>query len=122
MNVQIAAMASAIFLAGLSPASATGNAENGKRLYNQCRSCHTPDKSSIGPKHCDLINRKIASVPGYQYSPAMQQSEIIWTPENIDQFLANPGQFIPRNFMPFAGIKKPEERSDIIAYLSTLTC
>jgi cytochrome c len=100
----------------------TGDTAHGKTLYAQCRACHMPQANSVGPKHCDLVGRKAASVADYNYSPAMQKSGLVWSPENLDRFLTNPAKTVPGNFMPFAGIAKAQNRSDIIAYLGTLTC
>jgi cytochrome c2 len=103
-------------------ASADGDAAHGKSIYRQCRSCHMPERNSIGPKHCDFIGRKAASVPGYNYSPAMKASGITWTKEALDTFLDHPAAVVPGTFMPFAGIHNPTDRADLIAYLATLTC
>lgn len=103
-------------------AAEAGDAAHGKSLYAQCRSCHTPEENSVGPKHCDVVGRKAASLPDYQYSPAMRKSGLTWTPENLDRFLHKPAAFVPGNYMPFAGIAKAKDRADIIAYLATLRC
>lgn len=81
-----------------------------------------PQANSVGPKHCGVVGRKAASVADYDYSPAMKDSGITWTPENLDRFLAAPAKAVPGNFMPFAGIAKPQDRADVIAYLATLSC
>lgn len=112
----------AILVAPPALAQEKSDAVHGKSLYAQCRSCHTPEENSVGPKHCDVIGRKAASLPDYQYSPAMTKSGLTWTPENLDRFLQKPAALVPGNYMPFAGIAKAKDRADIIAYLATLHC
>ena len=57
---------------------------------------------------------------GNRYSEANQKSDVTWTPETLDKYLANPKKFMPGTKMAFAGLKKDEDRADIIAYLQTL--
>ncbi|MDR3497980.1 MAG: cytochrome c family protein [Parvibaculum sp.] len=118
----LAATAFAVFAAGPAGAFDKGDAARGKALYAQCRSCHMPQANSVGPKHCGVVGRKAATVAGYTYSPAMRKSGLTWTPDTLDRFLTAPARTVPGNFMPFAGLSKPQERADIIAYLATLTC
>jgi cytochrome c2 len=99
-----------------------GNIDNGKSIYRQCRSCHMPAQNSVGPKHCDLVGRVAGSLPDYNYSPAMKKSGITWTLAMLDRFIDHPSAVVPGNYMPFAGIHDPQDRADLIAYLSTLAC
>lgn len=99
-----------------------GNADHGKDIYRQCRSCHIPARNSVGPKHCDLVGRVAGTVPDYNYSPAMKKSGITWTPAMLDRFIDHPSAVVPGTYMPFAGIHDPQERADLVAYLATLAC
>lgn len=103
-------------------AQANADVTHGEALYQQCRSCHQPDRNSIGPKHCDLIDRKAGSVPNYNYSSAMKNSGITWTADALDKFLDHPSATVPNNYMPFAGVHNAHDRTDLIAYLITLKC
>jgi cytochrome c len=51
----------------------------------------------------------------------MKESGIIWDEETVDAYLANPKEFIPKNKMSFSGLKKEEQRADVIAYLKEAT-
>jgi cytochrome c len=56
-------------------------------------------------------------VEGYRYSPAMRESGIVWTEASLDAFLESPRTAVPRTKMGYAGIKDPQERADLVAYL-----
>jgi cytochrome c len=68
-----------------------------------------------------VVGRKIASVPDFNYSSGLKSKEGDWTYENLDKFLTNPRDFAPGTKMTFAGIKKPEQRAAVIAYLRSIT-
>ncbi|NQV57315.1 MAG: hypothetical protein HQ503_15760, partial [Rhodospirillales bacterium] len=72
-----------------------------------------------GPSLAQIIDRRAGSADGYQrYSPALKNSGIIWTAENMEKFLLGPAKFLPGTEMIFAGIKSAHQRSDLIAYLT----
>jgi len=85
----------------------------------QCRTCHVmdPGVNRMGPSLAGIIGRKAGSVDGFNYSPAMAESEITWTPEKLYQFLENPRRVVPGNRMAFAGVRNDQERANLIAYL-----
>ena len=91
-----------------------------------CSPCHTkePDRNSIGPSLYGVVGRPEASLPPgvstYSYSPAMKQSQIVWTEENIASFLSSPGARVPGTKMSFVGISEADRRDDLVAYLKTL--
>jgi cytochrome c len=57
------------------------------------------------------------SVPGFNYSPAMKNSHIVWNDKTLDRFLAKPLNVVPGTAMTYDGIADPQERADLIAYL-----
>ncbi|MCC6925536.1 MAG: cytochrome c family protein, partial [Novosphingobium sp.] len=57
---------------------------------------------------------------GFTYSPALQGAKLTWDEQTLSAYLENPQAFVKGNKMAFAGLKKPEDRADLIAYLSTL--
>lgn len=63
------------------------------------------------------MGRKTGSVEGYQYTDANRSKGITWTEQTLFEYLENPKKYIPGTKMAFAGLKKPQERADIIAYL-----
>jgi len=96
----------------------------GMRTWKLCQSCHLTAQgagSLVGPNLHGLFGRKVASAEGFDYSPALKAETFTWTPELLDEWLANPRGFVPGNRMSFAGVRKPEDRLGLIAYLMVET-
>ena len=111
-----------VALLGCAPAlAADGNAERGEEIYTRCLACHTLAQNRVGPRHCGLFGRKAGTAPNYQYSAAMKKYGVIWSEETLDHFLENPLKAVPGTKMGYAGIKDPQERADLIAYLKKAT-
>lgn len=115
---------SVVILACLPAAAAAqeGDPEKGEKVFRKCRACHVADKPTnrVGPHLVDVLGRPAASVEGYNYSAAMKAKAaegLVWDAENLDAYLADPKGFIPGNKMVFPGLKKEDEREDVIAYL-----
>ncbi|WP_446831503.1 c-type cytochrome [Candidatus Foliamicus sp.] len=101
---------------------ATANTERGRRLYIQCRACHTlvaDGNQLLGPNLRGFLNRPAGTAPGYDYSEALLAASLDWTPETLDEWIRNPTELIPGNKMIFAGIRRPRDRADLIAWLQT---
>ncbi len=76
----------------------------------------------MGPRHCGLVGRRAGAIEGFDYSPAMKRSKLVWDQKTLDRFLANPLKVVPGTTMTYAGIADPRERADLIAYLRTIPC
>ena len=103
-------------------ALADGDATKGEAIFKRtCAVCHTTEagKNKIGPSLFGVVGRKSGSLEGFNYSEAMKKSNLTWTPEQLDAYIADPKKVVPGNRMAFAGLKKAEERQDVIAYLAT---
>ena len=114
----------AFSLITVSAAKADGDAAKGEKVFRMCSACHTADAvtNRVGPYLKGVVGRKAATAEGYSYSSAMKakgDAGLVWTEANIDAYLADPRGFVPNNKMAFAGLKKPEDRADVIAYLKT---
>jgi len=99
----------------------TGNAEKGKVVFLQCKTCHVREEgvNRIGPSLAGVVGRKASTVAGFTYSDANHNSGITWTPEKLFQYLENPQRVVPGTKMAFAGLPKPQDRADVIAYLQS---
>lgn len=103
-----------------------GDARRGEDLFGRCAVCHSvePGKHKLGPSLAGLVGRPAASSEGFSYSPAMQshgEAGVIWTPEELHAFLADPRGVVPRTRMAFSGLKDEGDRADVIEYLKTLS-
>lgn len=96
----------------------------GAEVWKNCAVCHslTPDDHSrAGPSLYDLFGRKIASQPGYDYSDALQNLDIIWTPQTLsDLFTYGPEAYTPGSRMPEQRIADPEDRQALADYLQSI--
>jgi len=97
-------------------ADLAGNATRGELLYQGCEDCHSIEKNDVGPMHKGIVGRKAGAVPGYNYSPALRQAQITWTPANLDKWLTDPQTFLPGSKM-FYKVPNPQDRADIIEFL-----
>jgi cytochrome c len=98
--------------------------EAGRRVFAQCRSCHTIDEGAgnrIGPNLHGVFGREIGTAPGFNYSQAVQDADFTWDADHLDHWLANPQTFLPGNRMAFAGVHDEAQRRDVIAYLMAET-
>jgi cytochrome c len=107
-------------------ALAEGDAEKGEKVFRKCKACHVVDSATnrVGPSLQNIIGRTAGTVEGFKYSPAMTaagEGGLTWTEENIDKYLADPKGFVEKNKMAFVGVKKENDRADVIAYLKTFS-
>ena len=99
------------------------DAVDGASVFRKCQACHSqePGVTKIGPSLSALVGRKSASLPGYNYSAAMQQANVTWDAATLDNFLTAPFKFVPGTKMTFAGLSKPEDRAAVIEFLKGTT-
>jgi cytochrome c len=109
-------------LAGTAAGAEEGDPARGEQLYARCAACHALAYDRVGPRHCGVLGRRAGSIRGFDYSPAMKRSGLVWTQETLSRFLADPPGFVPGTTMTYAGINDARERADLIAYLRTAAC
>ena len=96
------------------------NAAAGQKLFaTTCGACHELDRAKVGPPLDGVVGRHAGSVAGYPYSAALAHAHVVWNGKTLDEWLANPRQFIPGATMPLS-VPDQVRRRDIIAYLETL--
>lgn len=102
-------------------ALAEGDAAAGEKVFKKCKACHVVDseKNRLGPHLVGIIGRASGSVEGFKYSKAMQAAGITWDETTIAEYLADPKGYVPKNKMAFPGLKKEEDRANVIAYLKS---
>jgi cytochrome c len=100
---------------------AAADADAGSKLWRQCSACHSTDegKQGTGPSLHGIVGRDKGAIEGFRYSGTMASAEGAWEPENLDGFLANPRGYLAGTTMAYAGMRKAEDRANLIAYLAT---
>jgi cytochrome c len=120
----VGAVLAALCLAG--PAHA-GDAAAGEKVFGRCKACHAVGEGAgnrLGPELNELVGRTAGTADGYKYSPSMQKAGadgLVWNRETLSTFLAGPKTMVTGTKMSFAGLKKPAEIDDVIAYLETFS-
>lgn len=107
----------------LSELLAAADVGKGEKQAKKCAACHSFDKggaNKIGPNLYAILGRDVASVDGFSYSEALTGIEGDWGWENLSAFLANPKAFAAGTKMAFAGVKRDNQRADLLLYLHSL--
>ncbi|URE00564.1 hypothetical protein MUK42_18532 [Musa troglodytarum] len=121
-----------------------GDAKAGHKIFqSKCAHCHTVEKGAghkhagreeeepgsmvdmwvwidIGPNLHGLFGKQYGTTPGYSYSTASKNIDVIWEENSLYDYLLNPKEYIPLK-KKFPGMKNPQERADLIAYLKEAT-
>lgn len=100
----------------------------GANSFKKCASCHSADPSSpnkVGPGLWNVVNRPVASHEGFSYSAGMKEfskgGSVVWDYDHLNHFLTAPKAYVSGTAMGFAGLKKDDERANVIAYLRSLS-
>ncbi len=105
-------------------ADAAGDAAKGGKVFKKCKACHTliVGKHKIGPSLNGVIGRQAGTADGYKYSKAMTaygSSGVVWDQDSLDIYLEAPRKVVKGTKMAFPGLKKPQDREDVIAHIMT---
>ncbi len=98
----------------------TADLNRGMKIFKKCASCHSignGEASRVGPNLYGVVGRKKAAFPGFSYSEAIKARGGAWDAESINSFITKPKEYLPGTKMAFPGLKKPQDRADVILYL-----
>lgn len=124
-RILIAGISGSLLIAALSTRPAfsqpDGDPEAGADVFDSyCSDCHSVSPRGTnkkGPTLYHVTGRRAGTSPGFKYSAQMAGSGIVWTPDKISAYLANPKSVVPQGIMKFKGLPKSKDRADVIAYL-----
>ena len=94
--------------------------EKGEKIFKKCGACHTykkDDVNKVGPNLWNILNNPKASIQGFNYSKELAEYGGIWDFEELNQFLYKPKDYIKGTKMNFSGLKKVQDRADLILFL-----
>jgi cytochrome c len=99
---------------------ASANADAGEKIIKKCLACHTFDKggaNKVGPNLFNIVGAPKAHIADFAYSKTMASAGGVWDNESLFAFIKKPSKYMPGTKMAFAGISKPEDIANVIAYL-----
>jgi cytochrome c len=102
---------------------ASASVQHGATVAKQCEACHNFQEGAgakVGPDLYGVVGRKIASVPGFNYSAALKEKSGTWDFDTLNTWLTKPSAFAPGTAMTFAGLSNEKQRADVIDYLDSL--
>jgi cytochrome c len=124
-NARSGAPVDALLIGGPEDPLASYAGDPGAQVFRACVACHTlqPDEGNrAGPTLAGLFGRRIATLPGYNFSPALKALDIVWTPETVSKlFELGPAAFTPGTKMPEQRIGLPAERAALVRFLERAT-
>lgn len=124
MTIKNGLYAIAVLALSTGGAMAEGDAQKGAKIFKKCQSCHAVGagaKNKSGPVLNGVVGRPAATGAGFKYSAGMKTKAaagLVWTPDTLDAFLTKPRDFVKGTRMSFAGLRKADQRADLIAYLA----
>ena len=108
----------------IADALATASVQRGAEVAKQCQACHNVQEGQgpkVGPDLYGVVGRKIASVEGFNYSPALKGKSGTWDFDTLNTWLTKPSAFAPGTAMTFAGLPSEKQRADLIDFLDSLS-
>lgn len=118
--VQATAAPAAPVIEPIGPLLASADIAAGEKGFKRCATCHTFTKggpNKVGPNLFGVVGGAKGSASGFAYSDALKAMAGSWSYEELNAFLTKPKDFLAGTKMTFAGIKKPQDRANIIAFM-----
>ncbi len=100
---------------------ASADPTKGEQVFKKCAACHNADKggpNQVGPNLWSVVGAPIGEGRGFAWSDVLAKHGGTWGWDNLSEWLKSPKTFAPGTKMTFAGLSKPQERADVIAYLN----
>lgn len=124
LSIVSAGVVSAALFFGAGTALAADAAEGEFVFQDNCGICHTAEQGGahkIGPNLFGVMGRASGTGEGFaNYSAAMTEAAVTWSPETMATFLGGPAEMIPGTIMGFPGFTNPDDEANLVAYLETL--
>ena len=119
MRLKPIAVVAMTFILAPGLAHAQGDPKRGEKVFEKCRACHAADGAAneVGPGLGGVFGRRAGERDDFRYSPALKRSGITWTPQTMNDFIADPQKMVPANRMPYDGLPDARDRADIIMYM-----
>ena len=99
--------------------------DHGANIFRACVACHTlgaDQANRAGPTLAGLFGRRIATLPGYDFSEALKRLDIVWTPETVSRlFEIGPSAYTPGTKMPEQRIGSEQDRAALVQFLERAT-
>jgi cytochrome c len=118
------AAAASVSVADVEALVAAADPELGKRQFIFCQACHSTQSggaNKVGPNLYGVVGRAAAKGAGFIYSAPLTDSGLVWDVAALDEWIERPAGLVPGTTMIFAGIKDPQGRANLIAYLQKVT-
>jgi cytochrome c len=113
-------MIAVLICATLASSALAADAQRGEQLYvARCGACHSLDSNGAGPRHRGVLGRRVASVPGFSYSPALSRQKFVWDSARLNRWISNPNALVPGNKMVVQLANDSADRADIVAFLTS---
>jgi cytochrome c len=119
MRLKTIAVVGMTFILAAGMAHAEGDPKRGEKVFENCRACHAADGATneVGPGLRGVFGRRAGERDDFRYSPALKRSGITWTPQTMNDFIADPQKMVPANRMPYDGLPDARDRADLIIYM-----
>src|SRR5216683_6757211 len=99
--------------------------DHGAEVFRACVACHTlnaEQANKAGPTLAGIFGRRIATLPGYNFSEGLKRLDIVWTPETVSRlFEIGPSAYTPGTKMPEQRIGSDQDRAALVQFLERAT-